>query len=134
MDPAAREVEDEPGIHGPEAQFAPLRAQAEYQLNLLLSYGGRDEIIDAVKEIIQSGKKAEEIDEKTIAEHLYTRGLPDPDLIIRTSGELRLSGLMPWQTVYSELYFCKNLWPDFAKEDFLDALSDYAKRRRRFGK
>jgi len=107
---------------------------SEYQLNLLLSYGGRDEIIDAFREILQSGKKAEEIDEKTIAEHLYTRGLPDPDLIIRTSGEQRLSGLMPWQTVYSELYFCKKLWPDFSKEDFLGALSDYAKRRRRFGK
>ena len=92
---------------------------SEYQLNLLLSYGGRDEIIDAVKEIIQSGKKAEEIDEKTIAEHLYTRGLPDPDLIIRTSGELRLSGLMPWQTVYSELYFCKNSGRILQKRIFL---------------
>lgn len=107
---------------------------SEYQLNLLLSYGGRDEIIDAVREMIKSGKRAEEIDEETISENIYTHGLPDPDLVIRTSGEQRLSGLMPWQTVYSELYFCKKLWPDFSKEDFLEALSDYSKRRRRFGK
>ncbi|MFH2106284.1 MAG: polyprenyl diphosphate synthase [Candidatus Micrarchaeota archaeon] len=103
-----------------------------YQLNLFLAYGGRDEIIDAVNKIIRSGVK--EVDEKTISEHMYTKDMPDPDLVIRTSGEKRLSGLMPWQTCYSEFYFSDKLWPDFSKEDFKDALEDYAKRKRRYGK
>ena len=105
---------------------------ARYQLNLLLSYGGRDEIIDAVNEIIRQGKK--KVDERMISEHLYTHDLPDPDLIIRTSGEQRLSGLMPWQSCYSEFYFCKKLWPDFSEKDFEAALKEYARRMRRFGK
>lgn len=105
---------------------------AKYQLNLLLSYGGREEVIDAVNRIITNGIK--KVNEKTISENLYTEGIPDPDLVIRTSGEQRLSGLMPWQTVYSELYFCKKLWPDFSKRDFLKALESYAKRKRRYGK
>ncbi len=104
----------------------------EYQLNLLLSYGGRAEIVDAVNAIIKKGYK--EIDEETLSRHMYTAGLPDPDLIIRTSGEQRLSGLLPWQSVYSELYFCKRLWPDFGRKDFENALRQYAKRQRRFGK
>jgi undecaprenyl diphosphate synthase len=103
-----------------------------YQLNLLLSYGGREEIVDAINSIISEGVK--EVDEKTISEHLYTKGLPDPDLIIRTSGEQRLSGLMPWQSCYSEFYFSKKLWPDFSKEDFEEALADYEKRMRKYGK
>jgi undecaprenyl diphosphate synthase len=103
-----------------------------YQLNLLLSYGGREEIVDAVNEIIAEGKK--EVDERTISEHLYTRGMPDPDLVIRTSGEQRLSGLMPWQSCYSEFYFSEKLWPDFSREDFEKALETYAKRKRRFGR
>jgi len=107
-------------------------AGRKYQLNLLLSYGGREELVDAVNEIITTGIR--KVDEKTISEHIYTRGLPDPDLVIRTSGEQRLSGLMPWQTCYSEFYFCKKLWPDFSKKDFKNALDEYARRRRRFGK
>lgn len=103
----------------------------EYQLNLLLSYGGREEIIDAVNEIIKEG--IEKVDEETISNHLYTKGLPDPDIIIRTSGEQRLSGLMPWQSCYSEFYFCNKLWPDFSKEDFEAAIEEYNKRKRRFG-
>ena len=103
-----------------------------YQLNLLLSYGGREEIVDAVNGIIASGAK--EIDEDAISSHLYTRGLPDPDLVIRTSGEQRLSGLMPWQTCYSEFYFCKKLWPDFSKKDFQSALNEFGARRRRYGR
>jgi undecaprenyl diphosphate synthase len=103
-----------------------------YQLNLLLSYGGREEIVDAVNEIIAEGKK--EVDERTISEHLYTRGMPDPDLVIRTSGEQRLSGLMPWQSCYSEFYFSEKLWPDFSREDFEKALETYAKRKRRYGR
>jgi len=105
---------------------------SKYQLNLLLSYGGKEEIVDAVNKIIEEG--VAQVDEEIISNHLYTAGLPDPDLVIRTSGEKRLSGLMPWQSCYSELYFCKKLWPDFSKEDFEDALNEYANRRRRFGK
>jgi tritrans,polycis-undecaprenyl-diphosphate synthase [geranylgeranyl-diphosphate specific] len=107
-----------------------------YQLNLLLSYGGRAEIIDAVNAIIREGKRegVKEVDEEMLSSHMYTAGLPDPDLIIRTSGEQRLSGLLPWQSVYSEFYFCKKLWPDFSKHDFEDALATYAKRKRRYGK
>lgn len=104
----------------------------EYQLNLLLSYGGRAEIIDAVNSILE--EEIKEVDEETLSDHMYTRGLPDPDLIIRTSGEKRLSGLFPWQSTYSEFYFSDKLWPDFSKEDFEDALSDYVKRKRRYGK
>ena len=103
----------------------------KYQLNLLLSYGGREEIVDAVNQLITEGK---EVDEQTISNHLYTKGLPDPDLVIRTSGEQRLSGLMPWQTCYSEFYFCKKLWPDFSKADFEAALKEFARRKRRYGK
>lgn len=103
-----------------------------YRLNLLLGYGGREEIIDAVNLIIKEGMK--EVDEDAISKHLYTAGMDDPDLIIRTSGEQRLSGLMPWQSVYSELHFCPKLWPDFSKDDFLFALEEYGKKRRRFGK
>jgi undecaprenyl diphosphate synthase len=105
---------------------------AGYQLNLLLSYGGREEIVDAVNELIAEGAK--KVDEEAIGRHLYTRGLPDPDLIIRTSGEQRLSGLMPWQSCYSEFYFCRKLWPDFSKKDFAAAIKEYERRRRRYGK
>lgn len=103
-----------------------------FQLNLLLSYGGRLEIVDAVNEIIKEG--AREVDEEAISSHLYTRGMPDPDLIIRTSGEQRLSGLLPWQSCYSEFYFSEKLWPDFSKEDFEQAIAEYSRRKRRFGR
>jgi undecaprenyl diphosphate synthase len=103
-----------------------------YRLNLLLGYGGREEIVDAVNAIIREG--AREVDEDMISSHLYTAGMEDPDLVIRTSGEQRLSGLLPWQATYSELYFSKKLWPEFSKKDFLEALGTYDKRMRRFGK
>lgn len=103
-----------------------------YTLNLLLGYGGREEIIDAINSIIKKGIK--QVDEKIISEHLYTKGSEDPDLIIRTSGEQRLSGFMPWQSAYSEFYFSKKLWPDFEKKDFECALKTFHKRTRRFGK
>jgi undecaprenyl diphosphate synthase len=106
--------------------------ERKYQLNLLLSYGGREEIVDAVNSIISEGVK--QVDEKLISDHLYTKGLPDPDLIIRTSGEQRLSGLMPWQSCYSEFYFSNKLWPDFSKKDFERAVAEFGKRRRRYGK
>ena len=112
----------------------------KYQLNLFLSYGGREEIVDAVNAILKNEqinkqtKNQTEINEKEFEKFLYTSGVPDPDLIIRTSGEQRLSGFLPWQAAYSELYFCKNLWPDFSKKDFEAALTDYTTRQKRFGK
>jgi undecaprenyl diphosphate synthase len=115
-----------------KAEEATSSGERKYQLNLLLSYGGREEIVDAVNNIIKEGNM--QVDEKTISEHLYTRGVPDPDLIIRTSGEQRLSGLLPWQSCYSEFYFSKKLWPDFSKRDFTAAINEYSRRKRRFGK
>ena len=103
------------------------------QLNVCLSYGGRDEIVRAVKKIIKTRKKGQEISESLISQNLDSAGLPDPDLIIRTSGEQRLSGFLTWQSVYSELYFTKKHWPAFSPRDLDIALRDYAKRQRRFG-
>ncbi len=99
-----------------------------------LNYGGRAEILSAVKKIIAANVQAEEVTEEYFAKHLQTGGMPDPDLIIRTSGEMRLSGFLPWQGVYSELFFTDTLWPDFSKEEFLKILADYAERDRRHGK
>jgi tritrans,polycis-undecaprenyl-diphosphate synthase [geranylgeranyl-diphosphate specific] len=115
-----------------KAEDSTSSGERKYQLNLLLSYGGREELVDAVNSIIRDGIR--QVDEEAIGSHLYTKGVPDPDLIIRTSGEQRLSGLMPWQSCYSEFYFCKKLWPDFSKRDFNAALAEYAKRMRRYGK
>ena len=100
-------------------------------LNLALNYGARQEITDSVNKILSSGKK--KITEKDIEANLYNN-LPDPDLIIRTSGEERLSNFLLWQSAYSEFYFTQTLWPDFKKEQFKQALEDYAKRERRFGR
>lgn len=102
----------------------------KYQLNLLLAYGGRNEIIDAVNSALLSGRK--KIDEKTFESLLY---LPDPpDLVIRTSGEMRTSGFLPWQSAYSEFYFSKKLWPDFNEKEFKKALADYSRRKRKYGR
>lgn len=106
-------------------------------LNLAISYGGRAEIIDAVKRIaeeVQAGKlSVEEIDEKAFNHYLYTADLPDPDLLIRTGGEMRISNFLLWQTAYTEIYVTDKLWPDFDEDDLLDALINYQKRERRFG-
>jgi undecaprenyl diphosphate synthase len=102
-------------------------------LNLAISYGGRPEIIEMVQRLIKKGIPAEKINEEVISENLWTDGLADPDFIIRTSGEQRLSGFMPWQAVYAELYFCQKHWPDFSEKDLDEALADYANRQRRFG-
>jgi len=106
-------------------------------LNLALSYGGRDEIIRAVKGLLRD-TKATDIDEKAITKdlfsrYLYTSDIPDPDLLIRTSGEYRLSNFLLWQMAYTELYFTDVLWPDFSKEDLIEAIVDYQHRERRFG-
>jgi len=106
-------------------------------LNLALSYGSRDEITRAVREIAQkviAGQLAPgNIDEKTISDHLQTNGMPDPDLIIRTSGEFRISNFLLWQIAYSEIFVTNTLWPDFDKADLLQAVENYLKRERRFG-
>lgn len=106
-------------------------------LNLALNYGGRPEIIDAVRDIakdVREGKTAaEDIDERLFSDHLYTRGLPDPDLLIRTSGEFRISNFLLWQIAYSEICVVEKLWPDFDKEDFKKCVLDYQARERRFG-
>ncbi len=102
-------------------------------LNLALNYSGRFEIVRACKLILEQGLSADEIDEKKISEYLYTAGQPDPDLIIRTSGELRISNYLLYQSAYSELYFTKTLWPDFTTRDLHLALEDYATRQRRLG-
>ena len=102
-----------------------------------LNYGGRAEIVDAVRQISQkvaAGKlELDEIDAQILSEHLYTRQIPDPDLLIRPSGELRISNFLLWQMAYTELWFTPILWPDFNREHFLRAIMDYQKRERRFG-
>jgi len=106
-------------------------------LNLAISYGSREEIVQAAKAIAAKLKRSEltldGINQKLFSSHLYTRDLPDPELLIRTSGEQRISNFFLWQISYSELYFTPKYWPDFHKQDLLDAVSDYQKRDRRFG-
>lgn len=105
--------------------------------NIALNYGGRDEIVNAVKDIAQKVKNnelnIEEINENLISENLYTKNQPDPDLLIRTSGEIRLSNFLPWQLVYSEFIFIEKNWPDFKEKDLDDAIQIYQKRNRKFG-
>jgi short-chain Z-isoprenyl diphosphate synthase len=111
------------------------------RVNVAVGYGGRREIADAVRSLLhehaQAGTSIEELaeilDVDHIADHLYTRGQPDPDLVIRTSGEQRLGGFLLWQSAHSEFYFCDAYWPDFRRVDFLRALRDYSARHRRFG-
>ena len=102
-------------------------------LNLALNYSGRDEILMACKKIVEQKIPLSEINENTFRSFLYTKDQPDPDLIIRTSGEIRLSNYLLFQSAYSELYFTDVLWPDFTKHDLYKALEDYSKRNRRFG-
>jgi len=102
-------------------------------LSLAFNYGGRVEVVDAVRRIVADGIPPEKIDEKLFSNYLYTAGLPDVDLLIRTGDELRLSNFLIWQTAYSEYYFTQVLWPDFTKEDIDKALLAYSQRERRFG-
>ena len=118
------------------------RADARMQVNVAIGYGGRQEIADAVRDLLReradAGDSLEDVaatlSEEDITDHLYTKGQPDPDLVIRTSGEQRLSGFLLWQTVHSEFYFCEVNWPAFRRVDFLRALRDYAGRQRRLGR
>ncbi|WP_028707824.1 isoprenyl transferase [Propionicicella superfundia] len=133
----------------PDAIAARLRAAQEagadragMHVNVAVAYGGRHELTDAVRSLIAEeaargatiGQLADRISDTRIAEHLYTKGQPDPDLIIRTSGEQRLSGFLLWQSAHSEFYFCEALWPDFRRVDFYRALRSYEARERRFGR
>src|SRR3954452_14777213 len=132
----------------PAATAARLKAAAERTtdvdgmiVNVAVGYGGRREIADAVRSLLHEhaakGTSLEDLanvlDVEHIAEHLYTKGQPDPDLVIRTSGEQRLSGFLLWQSAHSEFYFCEAYWPDFRRVDFLRAVRAYAQRERRFG-
>lgn len=111
------------------------------EVNIAVGYGGRDEIIDAVRELLLEksaqgmsvAQIADSLCSKDLAQHLYTKGQPDPDLVIRTSGEQRLSGFLLWQTAHAEFYFCETYWPEFRHVDFLRALRDFAQRERRHG-
>jgi short-chain Z-isoprenyl diphosphate synthase len=112
-----------------------------FHVNLAVGYGGRQEIVDAVRSLlgkqVANGATPEQMIEsvtvESISENLYTYGQPDPDLVIRTSGEQRLSGFLLWQSAYSEMWFTEAHWPDFRRVDFLRALRDYSSRHRRFG-
>ncbi len=103
-------------------------------LQIAINYGGRTEIVDAVKKVMKTAKNISAITEKSLAEAMYSAHQPDPDLIIRTSGEQRLSGFLTWQSVYSELVFIKKNWPDFSERDLDLALQEYRRRQRRFGR
>jgi len=105
-------------------------------LNLALSYSGRKEIISAVNKIVEDSKNGtlKKIDERVFGRYLYTKDMPDPDLLIRTSGEMRLSNFLLWQVAYTEIYVTDVLWPDFRRKAYMTALQDFAKRERRFGK
>lgn len=110
------------------------RGYERYALNLCLDYGGRDEIVRAVRRMLESGTRPEDVTEERLAGYLDTAGLPDPDLIIRTSGEARLSGILPWQSTYSELAFIEEHLPDLTPDILRRVFEDYSRRQRRFGR
>jgi undecaprenyl diphosphate synthase len=101
--------------------------------NIALNYGGRAEIVDAARRAIQAGVRPEDLDERRFADFLYTAGQPDPDLLIRTSGEMRVSNYLLWQIAYAEIYVTETLWPDFRRQHLLEAILAYQKRERRYG-
>ena len=103
-------------------------------LILAISYSGKWEILNAIKKIIDTNINKKDITEKVFEQYLSTKDVPDPELLIRTSGEYRISNFLLWQIAYSELYFTEKLWPDFKRKDFKEALLNYQKRKRRFGK
>lgn len=107
------------------------KTNTDFHINVCMNYGGREDIVQAVNKLIKDGKT--EVTMEDISQNLYTSNSPDPDFIVRTSGEHRLSNFMPWQSTYAELYFPKVLWPDFGKKDLIDAIKEYSSRDRRFG-
>ena len=120
-----------------QARMAALEAATEansrLQLWIAFDYGGRAEVVEAARRVIEAGVEPEELDEELFAAHLYAPEMPDPDLLIRTSGELRVSNFLLWQLAYAELVFVERHWPDFGGDDLRAALDEYAQRRRRFG-
>ncbi len=109
------------------------RDNTKLVLNIAWNYGGRDEIVHALQQILRQGHPPEAVDEALIARHLFTAGSPDPDLVVRTSGELRTSNFLIWQAAYAEWYVTPTLWPDFGRDDLRAALVEYGRRERRFG-
>ncbi len=120
-----------------ESVIAATASNSGMQLNLAINYGGRAELVDAIRALVEDARRGalfnEEIDEAAISARLYTAGMPDPDLLIRTSGEMRVSNFLLWQIAYAELYVTETLWPDFSRGELLRAILDYQKRDRRFG-
>ena len=139
--PASAGASESDGAAGHAVKTAEVEDR-RMQVNIAVGYGGRQEIADAVRELLReraaAGASLEEVaaslSEEDITDHLYTKGQPDPDLVIRTSGEQRLSGFLLWQSVHSEYYFCEVNWPAFRRVDFLRALRDFAGRERRLGR
>ena len=113
-----------------EAETAP---NSRLDLWIAFDYGGRAEIVDATRRLVEDGVRPEDVDEAALAARMYAPDLPDPDLLIRTSGELRISNFLLWQLAYAELVFVDTLWPDFGEAELASALAEYARRRRRFG-
>lgn len=120
------------------AAMEKTKIHSKLQLNIALNYGGRDELLKAVQQIaseVRDGTMAlSSVTEETIDAHLFTKGIPDPELLIRTSGELRLSNFLLWQLAYSEFYFTDVFWPDFKRNELINAIKEYQNRKRRFGK
>jgi undecaprenyl diphosphate synthase len=112
---------------------AATAAQSRLKLWIAFDYGGRAELVEATRRIVESGIPPADVDEALLASHLYAPEMPDPDLVIRTSGELRISNFLLWQSAYAEFVFVDTLWPDFGPAEFRSAIEDYASRRRRFG-
>ncbi len=121
-------------MHGIKRTASSADKPTQMQLNLALNYGGRTEILRAVKNIMAAGINPQDVTEDEFRSYLYTKHMPDPDLVIRTSGEIRISNYLLFQSAYSEFYFCDTLWPDFNEEDLHLALENYSTRNRRFGK
>jgi undecaprenyl diphosphate synthase len=115
-----------------QAAMEKTRENKLINLNVMVNYGGRAEIVDTLQSLIDSGEKT--IDEKAISSRLYTKDIPDPDLLIRTASEFRVSNFMLWQIAYAEIYVTATLWPDFRKEQLVEAIENYQKRERRYGK
>ncbi len=119
--------------HDVESAIESTVSNRGMQLCIALSYGGRTEIVDACRSILRSGISAEELDSEVFAQHLYTAGQPEPDLLIRTSGELRISNFLLWQIAYAEIWVTDTLWPDFRRLQLFEALLDFQQRERRYG-
>jgi len=128
IDDLARDVQQE--LRAAEAKTAGSRGML---FNIALNYGGRAEIVEAARKLIAAGVRAEDVDEQAFATHLYTAGQPDPDLLIRTSGEMRVSNFLLWQIAYAEIWVTDVLWPDFRRRHLLQAVADFQKRERRYG-